>query len=633
MTFTAPIAYREEPGGLRRIVPVAYRLRHGHEYGFSLGDYDVTRSSSSIPSFNPPSWGSADDWAGALAIHPATGDVYVADGTLSTTFPGTPGGAYGSPFAGGGYVSRFNSTLTSLLQSTFSIHAFAIAIHPVTGDVYVGGAAGAFPGTTGGAQPSYGGGGRDGFVARFNSTLTSLRQATFLGGSDLDHVTGLAIHPTTGDVYVAGDTNSRNFPGTSGGAQTSFGGAVLTNVFVARLNSALTSLMQSTFLGGDPAPGHFTGYNNARGLAIHPTTGDVYVAGETYSPTFPGTTGGAQGPQATLSGEAQDGFVARFNSALTSLLQSTYLSYPRTAPNAFSPFYLYALAIHPTTGDVYTAGWAAGWSSLSRLNGALTVLLHSTQANGHVTPRALAIHPMTGDVYVAGETGSDLPGTTGGAQATYGGGGSDGFVARFDSALASLRQATFLGGSGLDAADALAIHRTTGDVYVAGQTRSPTFPGTTGGAQPSPAGSYDVFVARLTADLSLTGPGPLPLGGGRPACESVGTGGLPGHGVRDHHQCGRGDGHERRHLAPDRDPRELRVSDDGSADECRDGHAEYPRGYPAGTRPDLRDRADADGALRADRRGLRVRGGEHGAGGDAGRHQHLVALGVSDARA
>ena len=62
----------------------------------------------------------------------------------------------------------------------------------------------AFPGSIGGAQAQYGGGETDGFVVRLNSTLTSLLQSTYLGGSGDDEAHALAIHPTTGEVYVAG---------------------------------------------------------------------------------------------------------------------------------------------------------------------------------------------------------------------------------------------------------------------------------------------------------------------------------------------------------------------------------------------------------------------------------------------
>src|SRR5262249_58811220 len=115
-----------------------------------------------------------------------------------------------------------------------------------------------FPGTTGGAQDTFGGGILDAYVARLNAGLTTLDQATYLGGDgNNDTPLGLAIAPATGDVYVTGRTDSDDLPGTQGGAQSTFGGGVLaasaglTDGFVARLNAGLTSLEQAPYLGGD----------------------------------------------------------------------------------------------------------------------------------------------------------------------------------------------------------------------------------------------------------------------------------------------------------------------------------------------------------------------------------------------
>jgi hypothetical protein len=69
-----------------------------------------------------------------------------------------------------------------------------------------------------------------------------------------DYAYALAIHPTTGEVYVAGVTESKDFPKTTGGAQASYGADALTNdAFVARLNKDLTQILQSTYLGGSGA--------------------------------------------------------------------------------------------------------------------------------------------------------------------------------------------------------------------------------------------------------------------------------------------------------------------------------------------------------------------------------------------
>jgi hypothetical protein len=244
----------------------------------------------------------------------------VAGYTFSTNFPNTTDGAQISCSGCSSYyidafVARLNSNLTQILQSTYlggsgSDSATALAISS-TGDVYVAGETLStnFPNTAGGAQENNRGW-RDAFVARLNSNLTQILQSTYLGGSGTDYAYALAI--SGGDVYVAGETFSTNFPNTAGGAQGSKGGS---DAFVARLNSNLTSISQSTYLGG-------SGSDSATALAIS-STGDVYVAGVTFSTDFPNTTGGAQESKSGIY--SWDAFVAKLNSSLTQILQSTYL--------------------------------------------------------------------------------------------------------------------------------------------------------------------------------------------------------------------------------------------------------------------------------------------------------------------
>jgi len=200
-----------------------------------------------------------------------------------------------------------------ILQATYlggssGDSARALAIHPKTGDVYVAGRTGSidFPNTAGGARASFGGHYSDAFVARLNKELTQILQATYLGGSGSDGANALAIHPKTGEVYVAGGTTSTDFPETFGGAQTVYGGGWY-DAFVARLNSSLTQILQSTYLGG-------SGGDRALALAIHPKTGDVYVAGLTESNNFPRASSGAQG----IRRGKEDGFVARLTADLAS---------------------------------------------------------------------------------------------------------------------------------------------------------------------------------------------------------------------------------------------------------------------------------------------------------------------------
>lgn len=506
-----PVAFQENTGG-RRMIDVAYRLIGDDGYGFSIGPYD-----SRLPVVIDPVLqatylgGSSNDTARAITVHPINRDVYICGSTSSTNFPGTAGGA--QPTFGGGtgdaFVARLNPDLTALVQATFiggSLYdtAHSLAIQPGTGDVFLAGLTFStnLPGTGGGAQPASGGGGYDAFVVRLGAGLTTLLQSTYLGGTSTDDGWSIAIHPMNGDAYVTGSTSSANFPGTGGGAQAASGGG--TDAYVARLNPSLTTLVQSSYVGG-------SSHEYSSSVVISPTTGDVYIGEYTESTDLPGTAGGAQ----AASGGSADAFVARMSSSLTTLMQATYLG-------GVSDDWGFRIGLNSASGDIYLCGTtrstgfpgtsggaqaAPGGGTdafLARLSGDLTTLMQSTYfgGTGNDDSYAMSLRSSTGDIYVGGETASlSLPGMNGALQPAYGGGSSDAFVARFNSALTSLTQATYLGGSDWEYLLGLTTHPTSGDLYLCGTTGSANFPGTAGGAQQSRAGPDDAFAARITSTL------------------------------------------------------------------------------------------------------------------------------------
>lgn len=108
-----------------------------------------------------------------------------------------------------------------------------------------------------------------------------------------------------------------------------------------------------------------------------------------------------------------------------------------------------------------------------------------------------------GSVLIVGNTRSrDLPTTPGALDRSFGGHGeADGFVARLSPDLTRVVAATYLGGSGQDRAYGVDVDE-QGFVTVSGITKSDDFPTTPGAFQREKAGDTDVFVARLTPDLS-----------------------------------------------------------------------------------------------------------------------------------
>ncbi|MGC8767656.1 MAG: SBBP repeat-containing protein, partial [Brevinematia bacterium] len=202
-----------------------------------------------------------------------------------------------------------------------------------------------FPTTSRAYDTSFNGGGSDAFISKFDANLSSLLASTFLGGSDNDAARAIAID-SSGNVYVAGDTDSKNFPTTSRAYDTSFNSVLYSDAFISKFDANLSSLLASTFLGGSY-------WDEAHTLAID-SSGNVYVAGRTESTDFP-TTPGAY--DTSYNGMYVDAFISKFDANLSSLLASTYLG-------GSSDDEANAIAID-SSGNVYVAGYTAGyiWST------------------------------------------------------------------------------------------------------------------------------------------------------------------------------------------------------------------------------------------------------------------------------
>lgn len=235
-------------------------------------------------------------------------------------------------------MTKLNNALTSFIRSSYyggSSFDFlhAIAVDP-SGDVYVTGTSKSLtlPGTSGGAQTVNNGGGGDALVARFNSSLTTVK-STFLGGSGLDLARAMALGG--GDVYVAGLTTSTNLPHTAGGAQTTNAGGE--DTFVSLLSGDLGTIIQSTYLGG-------SGGDSIRAMTMD-SSGEVYVVGRTSSANLPGTAGGSQ----PTSGGKADAFAAKLSGNLVTLIQATYVG-------GSGSDYGQAVALG-SSGTVYVAGY------------------------------------------------------------------------------------------------------------------------------------------------------------------------------------------------------------------------------------------------------------------------------------
>ena len=463
VTFTKPVAYQER-AGQRAVVDVAY-IVDGQEYGFAVGAYDQTQPLVIDPLLASTFiGGSGNDSSSGIALD-SSGNVYIVGQTGSTDFPATPG-AYDLTSSAASWnndlvIVKLNSSLTTLLAATYlggslteSGYGRSDILIDANGDVYIGTATASadFPTTPGAYDQTYNGGfidqfhGGDWVIVKMDSSLSTLRASTYLGGSQGEHFRKF-VFGKNNDIYMVGDTLSTDFPTTPGAYDRTYNGGDnywAGDIIIARMDTALTTLLAATYLGGS-----WRDYSYRGSLALD-QNGDVYVGGQTGSTDFP-TTPGAY--DRTYNGgdgvwEGGDMVIAHLDAALTTLLASTYL----------------------------------GGTGFDGLTGVTC--------------------DHNGNVYIAGHTGSsDFPTTPGAYDETYNGGAMDGMIAMMNSSLTRLLAATYLGGSGLDSTGDLILDN-NGDVLLGGNSESPNFPTTPGAYDETFNGARDSVLARLNSTLT-----------------------------------------------------------------------------------------------------------------------------------
>ncbi|MBN2547987.1 MAG: SBBP repeat-containing protein, partial [Anaerolineales bacterium] len=155
-----------------------------------------------------------------------------------------------------------------------------------------------FPTTPGAVDTSLNGS-YDGFVVKLNETGSSITYATYLGGSNDDGASRIAID-ASGAAFVTGSTYSNNFPTTPGAVDTSHNGS--DDAFVVKLNGAGSAVIYATYLGGNSTEG-------GGGIAVD-ASGAAYVTGSTASTNFP-TTPGAM--DTSYNGGSYDVFMTKLN--------------------------------------------------------------------------------------------------------------------------------------------------------------------------------------------------------------------------------------------------------------------------------------------------------------------------------
>lgn len=196
------------------------------------------------------------------------------------------------------------------------------------------------------------------------------------------------------------------------------------------------SVGYATYLGG-------TTDDDGNAIAID-SSGNAYVTGQTTSTNFPIVPGSYR----TTNAGGLDAFVTKISADGSTLLYSTYVG-----------------------------------------------------GSGNDAGNAIAVD-ASGDAFVAGETTSatDFPTTNGALQTAFGGGGLDAFVFELNSAGTRLTYSTYLGGSGDDVANGIALDG-SGNTYIVGSTTSTNFP-TQNPVQAAGDGTSSGFVTKLNSSGS-----------------------------------------------------------------------------------------------------------------------------------
>ena len=504
--------------GTRHFLEGRYVLTADNGVRFEVPRYDKSRPLVIDPvlSYSTYLGGSANDFGLGITVD-SSGNAYVVGDTGSTNFPTVNPFQASLKGTSSAFVTKINAAGTALMYST-----------------YLGGS-GNFDRGEGIAVDSSGNayvagttdstdfptanpfqatcGGGCAFVTKFNAAGSALVYSTYLGGSINNFGHGISVD-SLGNAYVTGGTSSTDFP-TVNPFQATCGNCAggFENAFVTKFNAAGSALVYSTFLGG-------SGNNNSegRGIAID-SSGNAYVTGFTFSTNFPT----ANAFQARCGGSCNgNAFVTKFNAAGSALVYSTYLG------GSGGEDFASGIAVD-SSGNAYVTGGTSstdfptvnpfqatcggGCAFVTKFNAAGSALVYSTFLGGSVG-RGIAVD-SSGNAYVAGAAGSTNFPVVNAFQARCGGScNGNAFVTKFNTSGSALVYSTYLGGSGDDSALGIAVD-SSGNAYVAGAAGSTNFP-VVNAIQSTSGGPSDGFVAKISTPVTLSPPGPF-------APEVVGT--------------------------------------------------------------------------------------------------------------
>ncbi len=233
-------------------------------FGAGSNDAFIAKFNNDGNSLLNITWGDDKSDVGNDIAIDGSGNIYITGKTNSF-------GAGGSD----AFIAKFNSAGNSLKNITWGDSGYETGEDIVldgSGNIYITG-----------YTNSFGAGGDDAFIAKFNSAGNSLKNITW-GGSEGDEGFGIALDGS-GNIYITGYTDSF--------------GAGNDDAFIAKFDNAGNSLLNITW-GGDES-------EDAYDIALD-NSGNIYITGFTES----------------FGAGNYDAFIAKFNSAGNSLNNITW---------------------------------------------------------------------------------------------------------------------------------------------------------------------------------------------------------------------------------------------------------------------------------------------------------------------
>ncbi len=423
--------------------------------------------------------GNPTTFGNAIAVN-SSGNAFVtgftsAHGSIppnSTSFPTKPASTgCGTPITptncSDAFITELSADGASLVYSQFIVGLMgrALALDP-SGNAYVTGTSESGSPLASSIQPAYGGGLSDAFVTKID-TSGNITWWTYLGGSGVDEGFGIALDHL-GNVYVIGSTAGA-FP-LANPLQSSFGGGN-EDAFVAEINNAGNKLVYSTYLGGSGDDAGFA-------IAVD-SDGTAFVTGSTQSTNFPN----ANALQLSLGGSV-DAFITKIAPNGTKILFSTFLG--GAGPDAGRGITLDA------NDDVYVTGQVGSATTEVCVSGCDTTSPTNLPTIVPIDPNLLnlqnnSIQPQCGNTSSC----------------------ANAFVTEISSMGNQFLYFTYLGGSGVDAGNAIALDSSANCsqpsnfftpplgspcAYVTGDTTSSDFPVSDTSAL---TGTQNAFVAQV----------------------------------------------------------------------------------------------------------------------------------------